>query len=132
MDRSRKGFTLIEVMVVVAIIACLGAMAIPHYLSYRKTAQVDNCLNNLSLLDAASKAYIIQRNLPSDVEITLDQLVPPSAQDASRAQYFIMYLPKCPAGGDYKYDTTRQSWYCSLGGGPSANGGYPHGSGKGE
>ena len=44
--RMNKGFTLVEIMIVVAIIAILAAVAIPNFVKYRKTAQMNACIGN--------------------------------------------------------------------------------------
>ena len=53
MKRMLKGFTLVEIMIVVAIIAILAAVAIPNFIRYRKTAQMNACISNLKQLQAA-------------------------------------------------------------------------------
>ncbi len=54
---SKKGFTLIELMVVVAIIAILAAVAIPAYLSYRREAQMEVARTSLSAVIDSMNGY---------------------------------------------------------------------------
>lgn len=56
----RAGFTLVEIMIVVAIIALLAAIAMPGWLRARKRAQASKILNDLRLIDAAVDQYAIE------------------------------------------------------------------------
>jgi len=57
---SRRGFTLVEIMIVVAIIALLAAIAVPGFLRARKRSQASRILNDLRLIDAAVDQYAIE------------------------------------------------------------------------
>ena len=59
---SRRGFTLVEIMIVVAIIALLAAIAVPGFLRARKRAQATKILNDLRLIDSAVDQYAIETN----------------------------------------------------------------------
>lgn len=59
--RSRKrGFTLLEVMVAVAVIAVLLTLAVPNFINARRRARASICMNNLKLLYEAGQAYRIE------------------------------------------------------------------------
>jgi prepilin-type N-terminal cleavage/methylation domain-containing protein len=58
--RKRAGFTLVEIMIVVAIIALLAAIAVPGFLRARKRSQASKILNDLRLIDAAVDQYSIE------------------------------------------------------------------------
>jgi len=62
MNSRRGGFTLVEIMIVVAIIALLAAIAVPGFLRARKRSQATTLLNNLRLIDAAKDQYAIEFN----------------------------------------------------------------------
>jgi prepilin-type N-terminal cleavage/methylation domain-containing protein len=57
---SRKGFTLVEIMIVVAIIALLAAIAVPGFLRARKRSQAAKILNDLRMIDSAVDQYAIE------------------------------------------------------------------------
>src|ERR1043166_1141667 len=57
---KRGGFTLVEIMIVVAIIALLAAIAVPGFLRARKRSQASQIINDLRLIDAAMDQYAIE------------------------------------------------------------------------
>ena len=59
---KRKGFTLVEIMIVVAIIALLAAIAVPGFLRARKRSQATRILNDLRMIDSAVDQYAIETN----------------------------------------------------------------------
>ena len=59
-NRSNKsGFTLVEIMIVVAIIGLLAAIAIPNFVRARTTSQVNACINNLRQIDGAKQQWAL-------------------------------------------------------------------------
>jgi|ERR1041385_6310974 prepilin-type N-terminal cleavage/methylation domain-containing protein len=60
--KSAKGFTLVEIMIVVAIIAMLAAIAVPGFLRARKRSQASRIINDLRLIDSAVDQYAIETN----------------------------------------------------------------------
>jgi prepilin-type N-terminal cleavage/methylation domain-containing protein len=61
-NKRRGGFTLVEIMIVVAIIALLAAIAVPGFLRARKRSQASRILNDLRMIDAAVDQYAIETN----------------------------------------------------------------------
>ena len=59
---KRGGFTLVEIMIVVAIIALLAAIAVPNFLRSRKRSQATAVLEDLRMIDAAVDLYAIENN----------------------------------------------------------------------
>ena len=64
-SKRRGGFTLVEIMIVVAIIALLAAIAVPGFLRARKRSQASRILNDLRLIDSAVDQYAIETNKAS-------------------------------------------------------------------
>jgi prepilin-type N-terminal cleavage/methylation domain-containing protein len=63
-NTSRKaGFTLVEIMIVVAIIGLLAAIAIPNFVRARESAQAKSCINNLRQIDGAVDQYALEAGL---------------------------------------------------------------------
>ncbi|PYI74587.1 MAG: prepilin-type cleavage/methylation domain-containing protein [Verrucomicrobia bacterium] len=65
LHKRRGGFTLVEIMIVVAIIALLAAIAVPGFLRARKRSQASRILNDLRMIDAATDQYAIETNRTS-------------------------------------------------------------------
>ena len=62
LNKRRGAFTLVEIMIVVAIIALLAAIAVPGFLRARKRSQASKILNDLRMIDAAVDQYAIETN----------------------------------------------------------------------
>src|ERR1700719_5233640 len=60
LNKKRGGFTLVEIMIVVAIIALLAAIAVPGFLRARKRSQATRILNDLRMIDSAVDQYAIE------------------------------------------------------------------------
>ena len=65
LNKRRGGFTLVEIMIVVAIIALLAAIAVPGFLRARKRSQASRIVNDLRLIDSAVDQYAIENNRTS-------------------------------------------------------------------
>ncbi len=61
-SQGRHGFTLVEIMIVVAIIALLASIAVPGFLRARKRSQASRIINDLRLIDGAVDMYAIENN----------------------------------------------------------------------
>ena len=65
LNKNRGGFTLVEIMIVVAIIALLAAIAVPNFLRSRKRSQATRILEDLRMIDSAIDQYAIENNKAS-------------------------------------------------------------------
>ena len=74
--RSRAAFTLVEIMIVVAIIGLLAAIAVPNLLQAREKTQLSLIQNNLRLIDNAKQSWALENNQPSSATPTSEQLAP--------------------------------------------------------
>ena len=69
LNKRRGGFTLVEIMIVVAIIALLAAIAVPGFLRARKRSQASRIINDLRLIDSAVDQYAIETNKSSGATV---------------------------------------------------------------
>jgi prepilin-type N-terminal cleavage/methylation domain-containing protein len=71
LNKRRGGFTLVEIMIVVAIIALLAAIAVPGFLRARKRSQASRIINDLRLIDSAVDQYAIETNRASGFAVNV-------------------------------------------------------------
>jgi len=71
LNKRRGGFTLVEIMIVVAIIALLAAIVVPGFLRARKRSQASRIINDLRLIDSAVDQYAIENNKASSATVTI-------------------------------------------------------------
>jgi prepilin-type N-terminal cleavage/methylation domain-containing protein len=91
---ARKGFTLLEALFAVLIVAVLAAVAVPMYTNTRAQAQHDTCLSNIRAIASAEAKYKFENG--GYIDNTTDQLVGQG----------LATTPKCPTGAAYKIDTS--------------------------
>jgi len=74
LNTKKAGFTLVEIMIVVAIIALLAAIAVPNFLRSRKRSQATQVLEDLRILDGAVDQYAIENNKSAGTNPTFSDL----------------------------------------------------------
>jgi prepilin-type N-terminal cleavage/methylation domain-containing protein len=88
---KRQGFTLVEIMIVVAIIGLLAAIAIPSFVNARNTSRQNACINNLRQIDSAKEQSAMKNGTANN-----------TAANADWTSYLKgNAVPICPAGGTY-------------------------------
>jgi prepilin-type N-terminal cleavage/methylation domain-containing protein len=106
-SRTRfAGFTLLEMLIVVAVIGLLLALAVPNFLRMRGNAQAKACISNLGEIESAKQIWGLEAGkIDGDVAATSD-LVPT----------YLKVLPVCPSGGSYDYHPIGEIPTCTIAG----------------
>ena len=94
--KKKAGFTLVEIMIVVAIIGLLAAIAIPSFVKARETSRRNACINNLRQIESAKEQHAMAANLRPDAEYGSD------FGDSDLDDYIrggLAAATECPSGG---------------------------------
>jgi prepilin-type N-terminal cleavage/methylation domain-containing protein len=98
-----KGFTLLEIMIVVAIIGLMAMIAFPALQKARGTSQANSCMNNMRQIEAAKEEWAFEYRKSNGASVTWTNILP-----------YLKSQPICPAGGDYEEWVVGSGIYCTI------------------
>ena len=104
--KNRRGFTLVEIMIVVLIIGILLAIAVPNFMQARDSSRAKTCVSNLTQIASAKEQAAMDLKLQDTDTPTQAQLTPT----------YLKNWPVCPAGGAYTIGNMSTAPTCSVGG----------------
>lgn len=100
----RRGFTLVEIMIVVAIIGLLASIAVPNFVKARRDAQRRACISTLRQIDGAKEQWAIEKKKSAGSAVV----------DSEVNEYIRGSAPKCSAGGVYTYGALDTAPTCTI------------------
>ena len=102
---KKSGFTLVEIMIVVAIIGLLAAIAIPSFVKARNTSQQNACINNLRQIDSGKEQAALAQKW-GDTDASIITVVNAYIKGNT--------TPECPAAGTYAYNNMNANPTCGF------------------
>ena len=104
--KARRGFTLMEIMIVVLIIGILLSIAVPNYIRARESSRAKSCIANLKQIEGAKEQWAMDTKAsPADT---------PTITDLYGTDKYIKAEPQCPNSGSYTVGTVATAPVCSI------------------
>ena len=108
--RKNKGFTLVEIMIVVLIIGILMAIAVPNFIKARESSRRSSCIANLKQIDSAKEQWAMDNKKSTGDAVVMT--------DVAGATAYIKSTPTCPSGGAYTVNAVGTAPACSKSASP--------------
>ena len=106
MKKTKKAFTLVEIMIVVLIIGILMAIAIPNFVKARDSSRTSACVSNLKQIDAAKEQWAMDQKKDTGATVLLSDIYPT----------YVKSSPTCASGGTYTINVVGTNPTCSIAG----------------